>query len=135
MKRSVVIKLPGYEASAGWTTYGTSLAAFSSFPGVATRHEGSQGRAILLSVRGKCPFSVLVIFILITELIFIKMGVDAALREQLLVRAALDDAPVFEREDDVSLDDRFQVVGDDDDGLACGQAPERLEHELFGRRV
>jgi len=27
MKRSVVIKRLGYEASAGWTTYGTSLAA------------------------------------------------------------------------------------------------------------
>src|SRR5262245_15012342 len=30
MRRSVVIKRLGYEASAGWTTYGTSLAAFSS---------------------------------------------------------------------------------------------------------
>jgi len=29
MKRSVIIKRHGYEASAGWTTYGTSLAAFS----------------------------------------------------------------------------------------------------------
>jgi hypothetical protein len=38
MKRSVVIKRLGYEASAGWTTYGTSLAAFSSLQGVATRH-------------------------------------------------------------------------------------------------
>jgi len=27
MKRSVVIKRLGYEASAGWTTYGTSRAA------------------------------------------------------------------------------------------------------------
>jgi hypothetical protein len=41
MKRSVVIKRLGYEASAGWTTYGTSLATFSSFQGVATRHEDS----------------------------------------------------------------------------------------------
>src|SRR5215468_1849816 len=73
----------------------------------------------------------LVNFCLVTELIFIKMCVDAALREQLLVRAALDDASVFEREDDVGLDDRFQVVSDDDDGLACGQASERFEHELF----
>src|SRR5882672_460488 len=32
MKRSVVIKRLGYDASAGWTTYGTSLAAFS-YPG------------------------------------------------------------------------------------------------------
>jgi len=39
MKRSVVIKRLGYEASAGWTTYGTSLAAFSMFQGVAARHE------------------------------------------------------------------------------------------------
>src|SRR5262245_65037647 len=30
MRRSVVIKRLRYEASAGWTTYGTSLAAFSS---------------------------------------------------------------------------------------------------------
>jgi hypothetical protein len=29
MKRIVVIKRLDYEASAGWTTYGTSLAAFS----------------------------------------------------------------------------------------------------------
>jgi len=27
MKRLVIIKRLGYEASAGWTTYGTSLAA------------------------------------------------------------------------------------------------------------
>jgi len=47
----------------------------------------------------------------------------------LLVRAALDDAPVFEREDDVSLADRFQVVGDDDDGLLASGA-RALEHEL-----
>jgi hypothetical protein len=31
MKRSVVIKRLGYEASEGWTTYGTTLAAFSLF--------------------------------------------------------------------------------------------------------
>jgi hypothetical protein len=36
MKRSVGAKGLGYEASAGWTTYGTSLAAFSLFQGVAT---------------------------------------------------------------------------------------------------
>ena len=70
----------------------------------------------------------LVIFFPVTELIRIKMGVDAALREQLLMRAALDYAPVFEREYDVGLDDRFQVVGDDDDGFARGQASERFEH-------
>jgi len=35
MKRSVVIKRLDYEASAGWTTYGTSLAAFSLFQSVA----------------------------------------------------------------------------------------------------
>ena len=32
-----------YEASAGWTTYGTWRAPFSLFQGVATRHEGSPG--------------------------------------------------------------------------------------------
>jgi len=31
MKRSVTIKRLGYEASAGWTTYGTSLADFHNF--------------------------------------------------------------------------------------------------------
>jgi hypothetical protein len=41
MKRSVVIKWLSYEASAGWTTYGTALAYFSLFQGVATRHECS----------------------------------------------------------------------------------------------
>ena len=41
MRHSVVVKRLGYEASAGWTTYGTSLAAFSLFQGVATRHESS----------------------------------------------------------------------------------------------
>jgi hypothetical protein len=41
MKRIVVIKRFDYEAYAGWTTYGTSLAAFSLFWGVATRHGGS----------------------------------------------------------------------------------------------
>jgi hypothetical protein len=35
MKRIVVIKRLDYEASAGWTTYGTSLAAISWFQGVA----------------------------------------------------------------------------------------------------
>jgi hypothetical protein len=41
MKRSVVIKRLGYEVSAGWTTYGTSLAAFSLYQGISTRHESS----------------------------------------------------------------------------------------------
>ena len=41
MKRSVIIKRLGYEASAGWTTYGTSPAAFSLLQGVAAPHEGS----------------------------------------------------------------------------------------------
>jgi len=41
MRRSVVIKRLGYEVSAGWTTYGASIAAFSFFQGVATRREGS----------------------------------------------------------------------------------------------
>jgi hypothetical protein len=40
MKRSVVIKRLGYEVSAGWTTYGTSLATFSLFQGIAARCEG-----------------------------------------------------------------------------------------------
>ena len=35
MKRSVAIKRLGYEPSAGWTTYGTSLAALSFFQGTA----------------------------------------------------------------------------------------------------
>jgi hypothetical protein len=38
MKRLVVIKQLDYEASAGWTTYGTSLASFSLFQGVEKRH-------------------------------------------------------------------------------------------------
>jgi len=37
MKRLVGAKRLGYEASAGWTTYGTSLAAFSFFQDVVTR--------------------------------------------------------------------------------------------------
>jgi hypothetical protein len=41
MKHSVVIKRLDYEASAGWTTYGTSPAAFSLFQGISTRYEGS----------------------------------------------------------------------------------------------
>src|SRR5262245_49092035 len=72
---------------------------------------------------------------LIAEVILIEMRVDAAPRQQLLVLAAFDYAPVLEREDDVGLDNRFKVVGDDDDGLACGQASQRFEHEFFGRRV
>jgi hypothetical protein len=45
MKRIVVIKRLDYEASAGWTTYGTSLAAFSLFWGVATRHQSSSEKS------------------------------------------------------------------------------------------
>ena len=41
MRHSVVIKRLGYEASAGLTTYGTSLAAYSLFQSVATPHGGS----------------------------------------------------------------------------------------------
>ena len=41
MRHSVVIKRLGYEASAGWTTYGTSLAAFSLSQGISTRYESS----------------------------------------------------------------------------------------------
>src|SRR5215510_7735452 len=44
MKRSVVIKRLGYEAPAGWTTYGTSLAAFSLFQGITTQYEASLER-------------------------------------------------------------------------------------------
>src|SRR5215813_5163687 len=41
ISRSVTTKQLVDEDSAGWTTYGTSRAAFSLFQGVATPHEGS----------------------------------------------------------------------------------------------
>jgi hypothetical protein len=39
MSHSVATKRLDDEASAGWTTYGTSRAAFSFFQGVSMRHE------------------------------------------------------------------------------------------------
>jgi hypothetical protein len=39
MSRSVTIKQLDDESSAGWTTYGTSRAAFSFFQHIAKRHE------------------------------------------------------------------------------------------------
>ena len=59
MKRSVVIKRLGYEASAGRTTYGTSLAAFSLFQGVATRLKvSSDGSWIITGASSPIPYSV-----------------------------------------------------------------------------
>jgi hypothetical protein len=59
MKRSGITKRLGYEASAGWTTYGTSLPAFSFFQGVASRHENSSenSRAVTTLVVTYVAFS------------------------------------------------------------------------------
>src|SRR5262245_614012 len=53
MKRSVVIKQLGYEASAGWTTYGTSLADFHCFRAAQRDMKGPQkSRGLKIEDRG-----------------------------------------------------------------------------------
>ena len=53
MRQSVVIKRLEYEASAGWTTYGTSLAAFSWFQGIAALYEGSSEKWFVVPPSGR----------------------------------------------------------------------------------
>src|SRR5690349_1041231 len=60
------------------------------------------------------------------ELLFVEPRVDAAVCEELVVGAALDDRAVLYREDDIGVSDRREAVRDGDRGSALDQGLERL---------
>ena len=55
------------------------------------------------------------------ELLVVQPGVEAAARDELAVRAALDDPAALEDEDPVGAQDRRQAVGDRDRRPALGE--------------
>ena len=56
--------------------------------------------------------------------VLVQAPVVAAQREELLVRALLDDPAVLEHDDLAGALDRGEAVGDDDSGAARQQAPQ-----------
>src|SRR5256886_7794290 len=68
---------------------------------------------------------------LVDELSCVETVVEAALREQLGVRALLDDAASVQHEDPVRALDRRETVRDHDRGAAAHESVERLLDEEF----
>src|SRR5436190_2201279 len=68
---------------------------------------------------------------LVDELSCVETVVEAALREQLGVRALLDDAASIQHEDPVRALDRRETVRDHDRGAAAHESVERLLDEEF----
>src|SRR5204863_2003702 len=64
-----------------------------------------------------------------------EFGVEAALIEQLLVRAALDDFAVAQDEDLVCLTDCAQTMGDNKTGAASHEPLQRLLNQPFSHSV
>ena len=64
-----------------------------------------------------------------------ELGVAAVLGEELLVRAALDDAAVLEDEDLVGADDRRKAVRDDQRRAVARDLGELALDDLLGARV
>src|SRR3712207_7296798 len=67
----------------------------------------------------------------LAELSAVEVGVEAAAGEQLVVGAALDDAPVPDREDQVGVPDRAQAVRDHDARPSLQEPGERLLYHLL----
>ena len=65
----------------------------------------------------------------------VERRVEPALREQLVVRALLDDPAVLEDDDQVGVADRREAVRDDERGPAVQQAAERLLDLALGADV
>ena len=65
----------------------------------------------------------------------VQVVVEAARREQLVVRAALDDLAVLERQHLVGVADGAQAVGDDERGPPVQQLLERVLDQPLGARV
>ena len=60
-------------------------------------------------------------------------GIDAAFLEQLVVAAALDDAPCLEHDDLVGIDHGRQAMGDDQSGAVARHLAERALDFLLGQ--
>ena len=63
------------------------------------------------------------------------VGVDAAGRDQVVVRAALGDAALVEHENLVRVTDRRDAVRDDEARARLADAPQLLKDRLFGRGI
>ena len=61
----------------------------------------------------------------------IELAVEPALREQFLVRPALDDGGVLDDEDDIRAADRIQVMCDDDARAPPHQTLERFRYRVL----
>src|SRR6187200_960842 len=57
----------------------------------------------------------------------VQLGVEPPGRQQFVVGATLGEVIVLHHEDGVGVQDRIEMVGDDDRGLAFHQTVERLE--------
>src|SRR3954470_9388370 len=95
--------------------------ALASGPGVA-RATAARTRAAAGSTSG-------------AELAAIEIGVHAFGLQELVVRAALDDAAGVDDEDQVGVADRAQAMGDDDAGAPGEQRAERALDDALGARV
>src|SRR5690606_34271150 len=69
------------------------------------------------------------------ELHLIKLAVESAARQQLVMGARLGDAPLIQHHDAGRLLDGAQAVGDRQRGAAGGQSRQRLLHMALGVRI
>ena len=95
--------------------------------GVAGRHDLAAGQqhAVLQDGLHQAP----------AELLLVQPRVQAALGEQLVVRAAFGDAAPVDHEDHVGLQDGGEAVRDGDGRAALHQRLQRGLHETLGRGV
>src|SRR4051812_46606127 len=66
-----------------------------------------------------------------TRLHSVQRGVAAAAAQQLIVRAVLDDAAAFERDDPVGTGDRGKPMRDDHYGATLGDPPHVLRNDAL----
>src|SRR5262249_12120315 len=72
---------------------------------------------------------------LLGELEAVQLGVEAARREERLVRALLDDAPLVEDDDAIDRADRGEAVGDEQRGAPAPGALQRVLEAGLGVAV
>jgi hypothetical protein len=65
------------------------------------------------------------------ELRLVEMSIQAALGQQLLVRAALDNSPAIQHQDQVGRQDGAEAMGDDDASTFCHYSLERILNQTL----